>query len=68
MIYQKSRAMDLLVGVNMPPMLMLMPFMVAAGGWSQMTLCVCGEQGPCEDLLNDCHGRWQTSVLQGRAR
>ena len=31
MIYQKAWAMDMFVGVNMPPMLMLMPpiFMVA---------------------------------------
>jgi hypothetical protein len=53
MIYQKSRAMALLVGVNMPPMLMLMPFIVATGGGSQTALCVCGEQLSSKDVLSD---------------
>lgn len=61
-IYQKSRAMALLVGVNMPPILMLMPFMVATGGWSQTALCVCGEQLYGKDVLSDCHRRWLISV------
>ena len=53
-MYQKAWAMAMLVGVNMPPMLILMPliFMVATGAWSQTALFLCREQVSCEDVLS----------------
>jgi len=60
MMYQKAWAMALLVGVNMPPMLMLIPpmFIVATSGWSQTALSVC--------VVNKCLAR-TCSVVSRRS-